>query len=103
MELAEILNVSVESILRGELVAVPDSRATAYSAALTGDKHIIDRLFGSFECTDVRVTTTDEYGKSFIDYVLEFNNYSALRTAIDAGYCVLPLFSFWNGNAFPPR
>lgn len=94
LELAEILNVSVESILRGKFVTVPDSRATAYSAALTGDKHIIDRLFGSFESTDIRVTTTDEYGKSFIDYVLEFDNYSALRTAIDAGYCVIMPFTF---------
>ena len=87
LELAEILNVSVESILRGRYVPVQDSRATAYSAALTGDKHIIDRLFGSLESFYVRVTTTDEYGKSFIDYVLEFNNYAALKVAIDSNYC----------------
>ena len=93
LELAEILNVSVESILRGKFVVVQDSRATAYLAALTGDKHIIDRLFGSLESTDIRVTTTDEYGKSFIDYVLEFDNYSSLKTAIDADYCVITPYS----------
>lgn len=93
LELAEILNVNVESILRGKYVQVQDSRATAYSAAFTGDKHLIDRLFGSLESSEVRVTTPDEYGKSFIDYVLEFDNYTALKVAIDSNYCLVSPFS----------
>ncbi len=84
--LSKILNVSVESILRGEdTINEYGDRPTAYSAAKSGDPNIIDRLFGNSEA-DVRLHTTDEYGKSFIDYVIEFNNYSAFRTAIEKGY-----------------
>lgn len=84
--LSQILNVSVESILRGEdIINGYGDRPTAYSAALSGDARIIDRLFGNEEY-DVWLHTTDEYGKSFVDYVIEFNNYSAFKTAIEKGY-----------------
>ena len=84
--LSEILNVSVESILRGEdVINEYGDRPTAYSAALSGDERIIDRLFGNEEC-DVWLHTTDEYEKSFVDYVIEFNHYYAFKTAIEKGY-----------------
>ena len=82
--LSKILNVSVESILEGRDI-VYGGRPTAYSAALSGDEKVIERLFGNEE-RDVWLTDTDEYGKSFVDYVIEFNNYSAFKTAIKKGY-----------------
>ncbi len=84
--LSKILNVSVESILRGkDIINEYGDRPTAYSAAVSGDERIIDRLFGNEEY-DVWLHTTDEYGKSFVDYVIEFNNYSAFKAAIEKGY-----------------
>ena len=84
--LSKILNVSVEAILRGaDITNEYGDRPTSYSAAKSGDPNIIDRLFGNYEA-DVWLHTTDEYGKSFLDYVIEFNNYSAFKIAIEKGY-----------------
>lgn len=84
LPLSKVLGVSVESILRGE--DVPDeygNRPTAYAAAKSCDKYIIDGLFRHEE---VCLHDTDEYAKSFIDYVIEFNNYRAFQIAINKGY-----------------
>ncbi len=90
LTLSEILNVSVESILRGEdSPSDIGTRPTAYAAAKSGDPYIIERLFGN-PVTDVRVYTSDEYGNSFLDYVMEFRNLDALRIAIQKGY-----FQLW--------
>ena len=84
--LSKILNVSVESILRGkDIINEYGDRPTAYSAAKSGDENTIDRLFGNAEA-DIRLHTTDEYGKSFVDYVIEFNHYHAFKKAIENGY-----------------
>lgn len=86
VDLSTILNVSVESIIKGEDIAIEYAdRPTAYSAAKTGNELIIDRLFGNSEA-DIWLNTIDEYGKSFVDYVIEFNNYKAFKTAIEKGY-----------------
>ena len=86
LTLSEILNVSVESILRGEdSLSDMGIRPTAYVAAKSGDPYMIERLFGN-PVTDVRVTTSDEYGNSFLDYIMEFRNLDALRIAIQKGY-----------------
>lgn len=86
VRLSKILNVSVESILIGEdVVCYYGDRATAYSAAKSGNPNIIEKLFGNYEA-DIQLHTTDEYEKSFIDYVIEFNNYSAFKIAIEKGY-----------------
>lgn len=86
LTLSEILNVSVESILRGEdSLSDVGLRPTAYAAAKSGDPYVIERLFGN-SVTDVRVTTSDEYGNCFLDYVIEFRNLNALRIAIQKGY-----------------
>ena len=86
LDLSIILNVAVESIILGEdIVCEYTERPTAYSAAKTGNELIIERLFGNSEA-DVQLTTTDEYGKNFVDYVIEFNNYKAFKTAIEKGY-----------------
>lgn len=86
IDLSKILNVSVESIILGEDIASEYTyRPTVYSAAKTGNEHIIDRLFGNSEA-DIWLNTVDEYGKSFVDYVIEFKNYKAFKTAIEKGY-----------------
>lgn len=84
LALAEILNVSVESILKGEdVINRYGDRATAYSAALSGDERTIDRLFRNKECCEpIKFDTADEYGKTFVDYVIEFNNYQAFKIAV---------------------
>ena len=82
--LSKILNVSIESILSGkDIDGCYTERATAYSAAYSGDESIIDRLFCNNEIT---VEDKDEYGRSFIDYVIEFDNYRALKIAVSRGY-----------------
>ena len=84
--LSEILNVNVESILKGEdVVNEYGERPTVYSTARTGDESIIKRLFGNKEA-DIWLHDVDEYRKSFVDYVIEYNNYNAFRTAIKLGY-----------------
>ena len=63
VRLSKILNVSVESILMGEdVVCDYGDRATAYSAAKSGNPNIIEKLFGNYEA-DIQLHTTDEYEK----------------------------------------
>lgn len=84
--LSKILNVSVESILMGEdIVNEYGDRPTAYSAALSGDEHIIERLFENRE-TEIYLDDKDEYAKSFVDYVVEYNKYQSFKIAITKGY-----------------
>ncbi len=84
--LSEILGVTVESILRGEdTFNNYDIRPTAYAAAISGDEKIIELLFGN-AITDIGLDEKDEYAKSFVDYVIEFNNYRAFQIAINKGY-----------------
>lgn len=86
LDLSQILNVSVESLLRGEdICSEYGDRATAYAAARSGDKYIIDRLFGC-EKHDIWLHTRDEYVKSFVDYVIEYDRYASFKTAIELGY-----------------
>ncbi len=85
IHLSEILGVSVESLLVGkDIVNEYGDRPTAYSAALSGNERIIDRLFRNKE--DIYLDDEDEYHKSFVDYVVEFNNYQAFKIAIEKGY-----------------
>ena len=94
LELSEILGVPVEAILRGEDIDFyPYNHPTSYLAAITADEAMINKLFG-FEAGEegIRVTTTDEYGKSFMRYVVEFRNYKALAIAIRNNHC--PLFPY---------
>ncbi len=82
LPLSEVLGVSVESILRGVDIMHVD-RPTSYTAAFSGDEGTIERLFANDEvCLD----TKDEYAKSFVNYVIEFNNYQAFQIAINKGY-----------------
>ena len=84
--LSEILNVSVESLLRGEdIVTEYGERPTAYAAAISGDERMIERLFGNAR-EEVCLDDKDEYNKSFVDYVVEFKNYRAFQIAINKGY-----------------
>lgn len=84
--LSNILNVPIEALLLGrDIVSNDYIRPTAYVAALSGDEQIIKRLFQNKEA-DIYLDDKDEYGKSFIDYVIEFNNYKAFKTAVELGY-----------------
>lgn len=85
--LSELLEVSVDSILSAGKVAKPaPARTTNYSVAFSKDKRFwkeyIDR-------PDKLILNEDEYGKTVIDYAIEFGNYSFIKFLIDDGYIYL--------------
>ena len=98
--LSQILGVPVESILRGEdIESFPESRPTAYLAAITENEEMINKLFGR-EAGDVGIYihTPDEYGCSFMRYVVNFNKYKALKIAIKNEHCRLKRYAYnWEG------
>lgn len=85
--LSELLEVSVDSILSAGKVAKPaPARTTNYSVAFSKDKRVwkeyIDR-------PDKLILNEDEYGKTVIDYAIEFGNYGFIKFLIDDGYIYL--------------
>ncbi len=85
--LSELLEVSVDSILSaGKVVKPAPTRTTNYSVAFSKDKKIwkeyIDR-------PDKLILNEDEYGKTVIDYAIEFGNYGFLKYLIDNDYIYL--------------
>ena len=98
--LSQILGAPVESILRGEDIdSFPESRPTAYLAAITENEEMINKLFGC-EAGDegIYINTTDEYGCSFMRYVVNFKKYKALKIAIKNGHCILKRYGYnWEG------
>ena len=85
--LSELLEVSVDSILSAGKVAKPaPTRTTNYSVAFSNDKKIWKEYI---ERTDKLILNEDEYGKTVIDYAIEFGNYGFLKYLIDNGYIYL--------------
>lgn len=85
--LSELLEVSVDSILSAGKVAKPaPTRTTNYSVAFSNDKKIWKKYIGR---PDKLILNEDEYGKTVIDYAIEFGNYGFLKYLIDNGYIYL--------------
>lgn len=85
--LSELLEVSVDSILSAGKVAKPaPARTTNYSVAFSEDKEVWKEYI---ERPDKLILNEDEYGKTVIDYAVEFGNYGFLRYLIDKNYIFL--------------
>lgn len=85
--LSELLEVSVDSILSAGKVAKPaPTRTTNYSVAFSKDKKIWKEYI---ERPDKLILNEDEYGKTVIDYAIEFGNYGFLKYLIDNDYIYL--------------
>ena len=81
---SKILNMSCEEILSaGKCFAVSSSRVTNYSIALSKDKKEWDNYINH---KDQLILNADEYGKTVVDYALEFKNYDLLKHMIDNEY-----------------
>lgn len=80
MTFSKILNVSCEEILSaGKCFAVSSSHITNYSIALSKDKKEWDNYINH---KDQLILNADEYGKTVVDYALEFKNYDLLKYLI---------------------
>lgn len=85
--LAELLEVSVDSILSaGKASKSIPMRMTNYSVAFSKNRKVWKEYI---ECPDKLILNEDEYGKTVIDYAIEFGNYTFLRYLIDNDYIYL--------------
>lgn len=81
---SEILGVTCEEILTAGTYYVPRfNRLTNYSVAFSGDEELWDRYVN---CEDKLILNPDEYGKTVIEYALDFGNYKFLKYLVDKGY-----------------
>ena len=84
MIFSKILNMSCEEILSaGKCFAFSSSRMTNYSIALSKDKKEWDNYINH---KDQLILNADEYGKTVVDYALEFKNYDLLKYLTDNEY-----------------
>lgn len=80
----QLLEVTCEDILSAGHYFVPDcGRITNYKFAFTKDKTLWEQYINR---DDKIVLNTDEYGKTVIDYALEFKNYELLKFLMDNEY-----------------
>ncbi len=81
---ADLLEVSVDSILSGGTAPSPSfSRMTNYSIAFSKDEEEWEEYVNH---PDKPFLNPDEYGKTVIDYALEFKNYDFLKYLMEKGY-----------------
>lgn len=80
----QLLEISCENILSaGEFHTPASAHLTNYTAAFSKDK----RAWESYVSReDSPILNTDEYGKTFIDYALEAENYDLLKYLMDKQY-----------------
>lgn len=82
--ICELLNVSCEEILSAGKHYEPISgHVTNYEIAFSHDKKVWDAYI---QREDQIILNLDEYGKSIIDYALEFRNYKFLKYLMDNKY-----------------
>lgn len=80
---SDILGVTIEELLSAGDFFVPDaSRMTNYSVAFSNDPEIWKAYIYH---EDGIFLNYDEYGKSIIDYALQFKNYELLKYLLDEG------------------
>lgn len=84
---SELLDVSCEQMLSAGATSVPiTNRRTNYNIAFsTDERDWIDYL----NREDCIAAYSDEFGKTVLDYALEFKNYGFIRFLIDKGYIKL--------------
>lgn len=84
---SELLDVSCEQMLSAGAISVPiTNRRTNYNIAFsTDERDWIDYL----NREDCIAAYADEFGKTVLDYALEFKNYGFIRFLIDNGYITL--------------
>ena len=93
--LSRILRVSVENILSAGEVneKYDDRRVTLYSMGKTHDKSLMEKFC---EQNPEVFSNYDEFGKTLLDYVLEFENYEALKYLIDKN--IVGMFNYNDSN-----
>lgn len=81
---SELLDVSFEQILSAGTCGVPkSSRMTNYSIAQSHNKK---EWIAYIERDDKPILNPDEYGKTVLEYAIEFSNYDFLKFLMDKNY-----------------
>ena len=84
---SELLDVSCEQMLSAGANCVPKTnRRTNYNIAFSTDERDWIDYINREDCI---AAYTDEFGKTVLDYALEFKNYGFIRFLIDNGYITL--------------
>lgn len=81
---AKLLEVSYEEILSGgECLAPQHNRLTNYTVAFSTEQNLWDQYIHR---DDKLILNTDEYGKTVIDYALQFKNFNFLKYLLEKNY-----------------
>ena len=98
MVFTDLLGVSCEEIITGGNYFVPvASHMTNYEIAFTDDPRIWKKYM---EREDKIFLNSDEYGKTVIEYTLEFKNYKFMKYLMDEGYIWLVDNSEWKNFGY---
>ena len=84
---SELLGVSCEQMLSAGAVAKPiTNRRTNYNIAFSTDERDWIEYVNRKDCI---ASYADEFGKTVVDYAIEFKNYGFIRFLIENGYITL--------------
>lgn len=84
---SQLLDVSCEQMLSAGASSVPiTNRRTNYNIAFSTDERDWIDYFNRDDCI---AAYADEFGKTVLDYALEFKNYGFIRFLIEKGYITL--------------
>lgn len=98
MVFTDLLGVSCEEIITGGNYFVPvASHMTNYEIAFTDDPRVWKKYM---EREDKIFLNSDEYGKTVIEYALEFKNYKFMKYLMDEGYIWLVDNSEWKNFGY---
>lgn len=94
----ELLGISCEEILSAGKEHLPvHNHITNYGIAFSHDKAVWDRYM---KREDKLFLNCDEYGKSVIDYALDFKNYEFIKYLLDEKYIWFVDLSKWDGYSY---
>lgn len=84
---SELLDVSCEQMLSAGVVCKPiANRRTNYNIAFSTDERDWIEYINREDCI---ASYADEFGKTIVDYAIEFKNYGLIRFLIENGYITL--------------
>ena len=84
---SELLDVSCEQMLSAGAIAKPiTNRRTNYNIAFSTDQREWIDYINREDCI---ASYADEFGKTVVDYAIEFKNYGLIRFLIENGYITL--------------
>ena len=84
---SELLGISCEQMLSAGAVAKPiTNRRTNYNIAFSTDERDWIEYINREDCI---ASYADEFGKTVVDYAIEFKNYGFIRFLIENGYITL--------------